>query len=129
VQRFIAGQRDLDAEYAVRALLALHWARSSVYEIHQRVYNSAKGDDVAAIVESSDKLRRAFQREFGRPPKVGEVRTRAAEWWDQLIGSNAMQVESMAGHFNQMMDWLEVRHLETLRVEPQRIDLVRATPR
>lgn len=124
-RRLVSGDRDEAGEYAVRVLMALHWARSYVFrEMFEEAFH-ARFDPAPDEIAAMDHIVKAFAESHGRPPGPGEierlVRGRAA----QIKRENDLLVERTAAIFNKAMDERFTHlHVEIARVVGRRYGLV-----
>lgn len=126
VRRFVeAGDRDQEAEAGVRAIVALHWARSaSLTRLMQKLLEEGM-DDFVAELEGDERLAEFYLTEHGRRPEVADVRRELRISADALTAANEFFVERVIHHYNWAAERLSKLYSQRVTMKrPGLIDLV-----
>ena len=119
------GDRDGEAEAAVRAILALHWARSeSLLQLMQRILQQGFESFVEGL-EGDKRLANAFDVDYQRAPEPGEIRGELRRSADALIWANAFFAWRVVDHYNRAGEHFSKLHSQRITMtRPARVDFV-----
>jgi hypothetical protein len=107
-----------DQQGAIINLLAVHLVRSAAFKVAHDVIVSQVRDDDLPGYEDHEQLKTAFARQYGRPPRPGEIREIAVQQLTDRVGSNEMLVDSMARNHDRMVDFLNAFHVQLVTLKP-----------
>ncbi len=101
---------------AVKAAMAMHWARSfSHEEMRTRLHQQVVDAQVAKYPQDPEFVRR-YLRQFGRPPEPEDVRQIVVATARELEASRQHHVESMLRYHNQALERFERFHCSLYEV-------------
>jgi hypothetical protein len=117
ISRIIAGEYEPGWAGAVKALMALHLARSYRYqEMFNRTVDEYFGDPLKGM--SVDRLTRAFRKQYGRGPADGELDSLVRDYIERWRSSNAFYVAQSGEAFNKAFAMFEDKQIELVKVRP-----------
>ena len=100
VRRWVTGDRDGDAELAVRAIVALHWARSySITGLQRRIWEAVTAR-LLDKAEVDSEFRAAFKRDFKKEPGPQELRDLTRQVVEQWETHNGHFVDRVQENYN-----------------------------
>jgi hypothetical protein len=125
VRRFVDGAGDGDARTAVKALSALHWARSqSIVEVYDRIYDEVFTELVDGSETDFD-LHAAFAATYGRPPSPGELRGLVSELTQAWRRANNFFADRVQTHYRRALDHFGPQHVRRIEiVRPTKVEFV-----
>jgi hypothetical protein len=106
-----SGDRSEGVVVALKALTAMHFARSYSHRDLSDIALNAQRDD-AADFEGRHLIVETFVSDFGRQPKAGEIEQRVRENIDTIEKSNLHFVDGMVRIHNRVMGILDPLHLQ-----------------
>jgi len=115
VARVVRGEWSTEWGAAIKALMALHLARSYRY---QAMFSRAVEDYFANPLEgmSIERLTKAFETQYGRRPEEGELDALVREHVDRWRQSNVFYVSQSAEAFNKTNAMLADKYVELVWV-------------
>lgn len=113
-----SSRRGSDLQGAVANLFAIHLVRSPSFKAFgKRIEAHFRGqavDDLAA----DERLPEMFQKQFGRPPLDGELRSMVEEQCDKLLDNPHTPAGSMARQHDAIAEKLCGFHMQVIEVDP-----------
>ena len=110
--------RGPDVKVQVAQLFAIHLVRHPAYKVlHERIAAQVRTRDVP-VIAAKPALPAAFERDFGRPPKDGELLDLAQHVYDALHADPGTVLGSMARQHDLMAEKLNSLHMQVITVDP-----------
>lgn len=124
-REFIAGANEGEHHIAVKALIALHFARSYVLrQAHERIRQEVRDEMINSIEEDSE-LFDIFQAQHGRAPDVRELRDLVRDSAFRMEQQNLLFSEAVQRTYNRALEELQPLHLQRATVlKPHRGELL-----
>ena len=107
IRRLISGARDESARDAVKVLAAVHYVRSYAFEIVLQRIMDQEATVAPSRMAAKVEVVRAFETDYGRLPRAGEVEQLVLERWMDLTDSRRLLIGEMAEGFNKTMNLLQ----------------------
>lgn len=99
-KRFASGTRTKETEVAVRAIMALHWARSETYlDLAARVHAEVV-EELAAGATRDAELCVTFRRCLGREPEPDEMESLIRRHGADMANRNTFFADRIQRHYN-----------------------------
>ena len=106
---------DYEATTAIKAIAALHFARSESIRDAALRFEPEFIDQYAQNAEIDERLQEMFLKEHGRIPVQGELRELALAGGEILVNSNRSQVGRMQHIYNRSLEIFEPFHVQLIR--------------
>lgn len=106
---------DHDAAEAIKAIAALHFARSEAIRNAALRFEPEFINQYAQDVETDERLKEMFFKERGRMPLQGELRDLALAGGDNLVDSNRSQVDRMLHIYNRSLEIFQPYYVQLIR--------------
>lgn len=114
VRSWLSGGDEPEIELELKVLAAIHFARSYGF---RRIYESTRASQriAAGSLAERPRLLQAFQRQYGRDPRPGELERHVLAYYDGYFGARGgARIEAMIELHNRALETLEPLHVRTI---------------
>ncbi|MCQ3809093.1 MAG: DUF4238 domain-containing protein [Acidimicrobiia bacterium] len=106
---------DVEATAAIKAIAALHFARSESIRDAALRFEPEFIDDYARQAESDEQLKQMFRKEYGRESREGELQELVLVRGEFMVDSNLSQVDRMLHIYNTSLEIFEPFYVQIIR--------------
>lgn len=111
-----SGHQSPDTDYAIKAMMAMQWARSyAVREMFGLVFDRNRSR-AATDLAQSEHLPVLFEDQYGRPPHPGEIEEYVHGRLEEMRHGNALFVERIAHLHNKAVERFAELHVQLVMV-------------
>jgi hypothetical protein len=112
VRALNSGAIDASGRAAAKAIAAVHYARSYMFESMITQMILQEGREAPSRIAADPAARAAFERDYGRPPSSGEIERLVTEKWTEHFENRTFLVTEMADAYNKTFAILDPLHVQ-----------------
>lgn len=112
VKEFVVGADEAQHHNSVKALMALHFARStSLKGVYERI-GKETASKLAVDLSNDENFHQEFRRKFGRPASVGDINDVVWEQLELLRIPSCHFASRVHDTYNKALDWFKPMHVQ-----------------